>query len=119
MNNRIIIAATLGMLLISFIFLSAFETKQADINKQNIWFVYFTDPKNDSLDFSIENHSQNEFFHWQIMADKKLVVENDASVLPGETKTITIPKDNIDLSKRKLSIIVIAGDNKKEIYKNF
>ena len=119
MSNKIIIITILGMILISFVFLSATEMKQANINNQNIWTLYFSEPKNESLDFTIENHSQNKVFHWQILLDKTMVTEGDSAILLGDIKTITVPKDNIDLSDKKITISVTdSNNNKKEIYKN-
>lgn len=108
------------MLLASFVFLSLVEKQQSNINSKNAWALYFSAPKNDSLDFTIENHSQNKVFHWQILLDKIVVTEGDSSVSLGDTKTIAVPKDNIDLSDKKITISVIdANNNKKEVYKNF
>ena len=119
MNNRIIIITILGMLLTSFVFLSVVEKKQSNINNKNIWVLYFPDPKNDSLDFTIENHSQNKVFHWQILLDETMVTEGDSAISLGDTKTIAVPTDNIDLSNKKITISVTdTNNNKKEIYKN-
>jgi hypothetical protein len=120
MHKRIIPLAILGMLLVSFVFLSILEKKQSDINSKNIWTLYFPDPKNNSLDFSIENHSPDKTFHWQILLDKTVVTEGDSTVSLGDIKTIPVPTDNIDLSNRKITISVADNNNnKKEIYKNF
>ncbi len=110
----------MGMLLASFIFLSAFETIQGDMSNKNIWMLYFSSPKDNSLDFIIENNSQNKIFHWQILLDKIVVTEGDSSVSLGDKKTITVPNDDIDLSNRKITIVVSdVNNNKKEIYKHF
>ena len=120
MSNRIIILTTVAFLFISFVFLSIVEMKQSDINSKNIWTLYFSNPKSSSLDFTIENHSQNKVFHWQILLDKILVIEGDSAVSLNDTKTITVPKDNLDLSNKKITISVTDGNNnKKEVYKNF
>jgi len=120
MNNKIIPITILGMLLISFVFLSIVEIKQADINSKNIWVLYFSDPQSGSLDFSIENHSQNKIFHWQILLDKIIVTEGDSVIMLGDTKTITVPTSNTDLSNKKITISVTdSNSNKKEVYKNF
>lgn len=120
MNNKTIIFGIILFLLLSFVFLSVVEIKQSDINSKNIWTLYFSNPKSSSLDFAIENHSQNKVFHWQILLDKILVIEGDSTVLLNDTKTITVPKDNLDLSNKKITISVTDNNsNKKEIYKNF
>jgi hypothetical protein len=120
MNNKTIIFGTIIFLLSSFVFLSAIEIRQSNINNKNIWMLYFSDPKSGSLDFSLENHSQNKLFHWQILLDKIVVTEGDSTVALGDIKTISVPKDNIDLSNKKITISVTdVNNNKKEIYKNF
>ena len=119
MNNKTIIFGTIIFLLLSFVFLSVIEIKQSNINAKNIWTLYFSEPKNESLDFTIENHSQNKVFHWQILLDKIVVTEGDSTVALGDIKTIPIPKDDIDLSNKKITISVTdINNNKKEIYKN-
>ena len=119
MSNRIIIITILGMILASFVFLSVVEIKQSNINNKNIWTLYFSDPKDGSLDFTIENHSRNKVFHWQILLDKTMVTEGDSTVSLGDTKTIPVPTDDVDLSNKKITISVIDNNsNKKEIYKN-
>lgn len=110
----------MGMLLASFVFLSIIEVKQADIDNKNIWMLYFSNPKDESLDFIVENHSRNKIFHWQILLDKIVVTEGDSAVSSGDKKTITVPKDNIDLSNKKITITVSdINNNRKEVYKHF
>jgi hypothetical protein len=119
MSNKIIIFTTVAFLFVSFVFLSVVEMKKGDINSKNIWMLYFSDPKSSSLDFTIENHTQNKNFHWQILLDKTVTTEGDSTISLGNTKTIAVPKDNIDLSNKKITISVTdSNNNKKEIYKN-
>ncbi len=117
MSNKIIIYATLTFLLVSFVFLSAVEMKQADPNTKNIWMLYFIDPKSASLDFMIDNHSAQTDFHFEILADKTRVGEGDISIPNGATKTVPITIS--DSANKKIVIDVTAGNAKKEIYKNF
>lgn len=117
MNNKFIILATTFFLLSSFIFLSVVERKEADINAKNVWLLYFENPKSNSLNFTIENHSTETNFHWQILSDKSPANQGDVDIKPGETKTI--PVLQADVANKKITIVVTAGNNKKEIYKNF
>ncbi|MDD5396792.1 MAG: hypothetical protein PHW24_01895 [Candidatus Moranbacteria bacterium] len=115
-NSKIIITAFSFFVLISFVFLSLVEKKQADINTKNVWMTYFKNPKDASLDFAIENHSKNNNFHWQILSDKTLVNQGDVTVKLGETKTL--PVSLSDTQNKKITISVTSSDNnKKEIYK--
>ena len=118
-NEKLIIFSTIIFLLASFVFLSIVESKNTNLDNSKTWMLYFADPKNDSLDFMIENHSKNSDFRYEILIDKKVVIDSNLSVPLGETKTVPIPKDTVDLSGRKITIKVTAGDQKKEIYKNF
>jgi len=117
MNNRIIILTTIVFFLISGIFLSAVERKQADLNSKNIWMLYFADPKSDSLDFTLENHSKSLNFHWTVLSDKTTLREGDITISNGQTKTI--PLSIADTQNKKITVSVTdANNNKKEIYKN-
>jgi hypothetical protein len=116
MNSKTIIVAILGMLFVSFVVLSAFEWRQADINSKNIWFIYFIDPTSDLLDFAIENHSGSQNFHWQVLSDKTVITESDVIISKGETKTIPVSIDNS--TDKKITVLVTADDKKKDIYKN-
>ncbi|EKE12061.1 MAG: hypothetical protein ACD_14C00031G0002 [uncultured bacterium] len=117
MSNKIIIASTCFFLLVSFVFLSWSERKQADINTKNIWMTYFENPRDNSLDFKIENHSTVTNFHWQILADKNIIKEENVAIALDETKTI--PVSLSDINGKKIIIVVTAGTDRKEIYKTF
>jgi hypothetical protein len=93
------------------------EMKQVDLSTKNIWTLYFSDPKTDSLDFTIDNHSNRENFHFEILAGKTKVYDGDVTVSNGATKII--PVSISDITNKKIIISVTIGDNKKEIYKNF
>lgn len=116
MNSKLIITLTLVMLFASFVFLAAVERKNSDINNHNVWMLYFTDPKSDSLDFAVENHSETSAFHWEIFSDKKKLTEGDISAEKGEIKKIPVSSENT--KDKKITITVTNGENKKEIYKN-
>ncbi|HPN54453.1 MAG TPA: hypothetical protein PLB52_00810 [Candidatus Moranbacteria bacterium] len=117
-TDKLIIFSTIFFLFLSFVFLTIVESRNTNLDNSNVWMLYFTDPKSDSLDFAVENHSKNSDFRYEILIDKKVVIESNLSVPSGETKTVPVPKDTVDFSDRKITITVTAGDNKKEIYKN-
>lgn len=104
------------MLLFSAIWLSYVSKKQMDPNYQKNWWVLsFDNPKDNSLSFTIENHSNNNNFHWQILSEKTVVNQGDVTIKLGESKTIpaTLP----DTAGKKTTVVVTAGEEKKEIYK--
>ncbi|EKD46407.1 MAG: hypothetical protein ACD_67C00245G0002 [uncultured bacterium] len=115
MNNRIIIFSTIGLLFASFVFLSFIEQKKQDVNSQDWWVLYFENPKNNSLDFTIENHSDNENFHWEIFTDKTKAKEGNLVIKKGEQKTI--PVSATSMENKRITTVVTSADNKKEIYK--
>lgn len=119
MSNKIIIFATLIFAFTSFTYLTIQENKQANLDSKNVWMVYFANPKDNSLDFTIENHTKNENFHWQILSGSDVSKEGDANISTGQTKSIpvTIPTDAI--FGKKITISVTNNNAKKEIYKIF
>lgn len=95
-------------------FLSWSERKQADINSKNIWMIYFQNPKSDSLNFIIENHSDKKDFEYTIFEDKNALRQEKLSVQKGEAKLIQIS----ERQSGKFTVQVRNNGNKKEIYKN-
>lgn len=116
MNNKKIFAFLIIFLIASFFYLAYIEQKQQDLDYQkNWWTLYFEDPKIDNLNFVIENHSDNDNFHWEVFKDKEKIEENDIGISKGR-------KASVDLSaiisdKGKMAIIVSGNNEKKEIYK--
>lgn len=119
-SNKSIIISLIIFLLLSFGFLAYTETKQQSPDSQNWWTVYFEDPKNESLNFIIENNSDQTVFHYETLAQKSTTSSTDIEIKKGEKKNIEIIKPDIESSgNMKFSIIVSTGNDKKEIYKNF
>lgn len=79
------------------------------------WAIYFEDPKSDSLNFTIENHSARNNFHWEILDDNQKVREGDVEIETGGSKKIS---PDIQNPAGKNSVVVSSGSDKKEIYKN-
>lgn len=118
MQNKSIVLVIIIFLVLSFSFLAFEEKKDSNIDSQNLWFLYFKNPKDKTLDFTIENHSENTAFHWEIIMNKTKIKEADTTIKKGQSETI--PVSAIDISEKKILIIVTDSENKqKEIYKNF
>lgn len=81
---------------------------------KNWWTISFESPTGKNLDFMIENHSDSTDFHWAVLGVQKLQ-EGDEKIAKGETKHIPIGDD---FDAEKITIEVILGDEKKDIYKN-
>ena len=120
MTNKTIVTTTILFLFISFIFLSVVEKRSSDINSQNIWMLYFDDPRSNSLDFKIENHSTSNSFHWKVISNKNTIKEGDENIPLGETKNIPIALEAAEANEGKITISVSdTNKNIKEIYKDF
>jgi hypothetical protein len=118
MKEKKIILILVLFLLASFSYLAFVETRQADLNYQkNWWVVYFENPRNESLNFTIENHSDQNKFHWEVLQDKTKLSEGEAQISKGEKNTI--PVDLKDVIGKKITISISDSKEKKEIYKQF
>jgi hypothetical protein len=84
--------------------------------QKNWWAIYFEDPKSDNSSFVIENHGDRTSFHYNILDGNNKIGEKDISIEKGETKHVKI--ENINLINKKITVQVISGDEKKEVYKN-
>ncbi len=103
-------------MLISFFYLTLIEKNQRDLDlNKNWWAVYFEDAKSNSLDFTIENHSNESFFKWEIYLEKSKTYEGSSELLKGEKKTIPISTSN--LSEKKVTVKVFTTEKTQEIYK--
>jgi hypothetical protein len=100
----------------SFLLYTAKNFNNPDYNK-NWWAVYFENPKTSDLNFVIENHSYQNTFHYVVLAGSDKIDEKDVSLMKGETKNIK-PKNINPQENRRVTIQVISGEIKKEIYKN-
>jgi hypothetical protein len=120
MSSKIIIIATVILLIVSFSVLFIVETKNHDYDYKKSWsVVYFENPRDDSLDFAIENHEGEKMeYDYEILIDGKKVFGNKVEIEKGAQQKIVpvldLDKDNgVDVS-----IEVNADDLKYRIYKN-
>ncbi|MDP2837837.1 MAG: hypothetical protein Q8O53_00975 [Candidatus Moranbacteria bacterium] len=80
------------------------------------WTLSFATPEHqESLDFTIENYSNATTFHYEVVAEKKVLASETINLIRGEKKTIA-PTIVLN-SEIRTSIIVTAGTEKKEIYR--
>jgi len=83
---------------------------------QNWWAIYFSNAKDQSVSFTIENHTDQTNFHWQVLKDNNKINEGDIQVSRDKTKDVII--NNTELEQGKIIIQVSSGEEKREIYKN-
>ena len=103
-------------MLSSFFSLALIEKKQHDLDyNKNWWSAYFKNPKNNSFNFFIENHSGNKNFHWEVFIEKNKIYESDVVLSKGENKEF--PVSASELENKKITIRISNGNEVKEIYK--
>lgn len=117
MQQRNIILFITILLIASSVLLFAVSEKNMDPNyKKNWWVVYFENPADNSLNFTIENHSDKNNFHWEISVDNQKINEGNIDIQKGSAWTSDVQAS--DYAGKKVIIRASDGENKKEIYKN-
>lgn len=111
-SQKIIIVSLVAFLLASFIFLAYIERQQHQLSSG--WSLYFENPKDTSLDFTIENYTSDSKFEWRLSVDGDLI-KSEKIIIKNKEKEI-IKVDNNNLSG-KVEIEVEQKNNKKGIYK--
>lgn len=116
MRNNKLVLIIIGIIFVSFSYLAYVEKGQADLNFQKNWYsVYFAEPKGENLSFTIENYSDKNNFHWEILKDKEKIQEENITISKGNLITIdSISSNNM---RGKITITVFDGTDKQEIYK--
>lgn len=120
MSSKIIIISTIILLIASFSVLFVIESKNHDYDYKKSWsVVYFENPRDDSLDFAIENHlGEKTQYEYKILSDNKKIAEDKIEIEAGSKQKI-IPILNSDEKKSaRITIEVSADDLKYKIYKN-
>ncbi len=111
MNQKIILTFLIIFLIASFSWLAFAERKQQEIDGQ--WFLYFQNPTNKSLDFVVENYTDDPEFSWKLLDDNnKEITNGKVKVLKNNKKTVilTEPSDGT-------TIKVSHRNEHKSIYK--
>lgn len=114
-KNLIILFCFLFTVSATFLFWQ--NKRELDPNFEKSWWTLsFTQPENqNSLAFTIANHSPNTSFHYQISANKTILSTSTIEVRTGTSEIIT-PSIVPDRSSRT-SIIVTTDTGEQEIYK--
>lgn len=114
MNQRNIIISLIVLLITSFSFLAYTENNQHTMNDK--WFIYFENPQDNSLNFIIENTSDENSFLWSVSADSKELKNGEIEVLKNTYKTVRIERIP---SGNNFTVQITQNEESKEIYKNF
>lgn len=120
MSQKKIIIAFILLFIASSFWLFYQSEKQSDPNSGKTWWsLYYKTPIDNSLNFSIENHSDKTNFHWELLDGVSKIQEDDTIIPKGETGNVMFQDLNLDSFKdKKISIKVSADGEVKEIYKN-
>jgi hypothetical protein len=121
MNSKTIIIATILLMLIGFSFLFIVEAKNHNPDFNKSWSVaYFNNPRDNSLDFSIENHQgKTGTYEYEIFSGDNKDLTDSVEIRAGEKQKITpvLDADNLTSASR-ITILVSLEDMVFKIYKN-
>jgi hypothetical protein len=120
MSSKIVIIATVILLIASFSVLFVIEAKNHSYDYNKSWSVaYFENPRDNSLDFAVENHegAKAEYGYKVYINDDK-VIDDKVEIDAGATQKISpvIPSER--LMGNKVLIDVSYKDTEYKIYKN-
>ncbi|MDO8529378.1 MAG: hypothetical protein Q7S18_01790 [bacterium] len=116
MSSKIIIIFLIVFLIASFGFLAYTESNQQNPQNQNWWVVYFQNPKDESMNFTIKNNSDQKNFHWEVLKDKNKIQKGDVEIEKGNKEIVEI---NLDKPENKITVKITSENESKEIYKVF
>ncbi len=119
MSSKIIIIATIVLLVVSFATLFAIEAKNHSLDYKKSWsVVYFENPRDESLDFVIENHEGTEIeYNYKIIVGDEKVIDNKMKIDAGAKQKIS-PALGKNLNGKRVAIIVSRKDTEYKIYKD-
>jgi hypothetical protein len=120
MSSKIIIIATIILLIVSFSILFVIEAKNHDYDYRKSWsVVYFENPRDDSLDFVIENHQgEKADYGYKILIGNDKVIDDNIEIEATAKQKISPVLSGEKLNDSKIMIVVGFKDTEYKIYKN-
>lgn len=117
MQQKTLISISLLLFALGAVFLFWQNERELDPDQgKNWWVIAFALPKESSdLSFTIENHSDQASFRYEIAADKAVLLQETLSVNRGETLTVTPPLTA--QTDTRTTITVNSGNDTKKIYR--
>lgn len=111
----------ISFILVLFVLSSVFLFWKSDQglnpdHQKDWWAVSFENAQSADLSFTVENHSANNNFSWEIISGKDILQKGDAVVARGKKMNITVDLSNL---KNKIIVRISDGKESQEIYKNF
>jgi len=119
MSSKIIIIATIVLLIVSFSILFVVEAKNHNLDYKKSWsVVYFENPRDNSLDFVVENHQgEGALYKYKIFVNDEKMIEKDVNIDAGEKQKIS-PVIGENSGSGKITVEVGYKDVEYKIYKN-
>lgn len=114
-QNKKIIIFIIILLFVSSVSLFFFEGYYKNTTGGDWWAVYFNDPKSKDLNFTIENRGASDDFVWELWLGDKKVQEGKERIAEKDKKSVETTQGTY---KGKISVKVLSGGEKREIYKN-
>jgi len=120
MSSKIIIIAAITLLTVSFSILFVIETKNHNYDYGKTWsVVYFENPSDNSLDFTIENHlGEKAEYKYEVLAGDKKVIDKKVEIEAGAKQKIS-PVIESAVDDERITINVRFKDTGYKIYKNY
>ena len=120
MSSKIIIIAVAVLLIVSFSVLFVIEAKNHNYDYNKAWSVtYFENPRDNSLDFAIENHEGVAAeYGYKIFVGEDKVIDEKVEINAGAKQQISpvIPSERLSGNKVLLDVSYKGTDYK--IYKS-
>lgn len=120
MSSKIIIIAAVILLIAGFATLFAVEAKNHSYDYKKSWsVVYFENPRDESLDFAVENHEGADAkYGYQIFAGDNKVIDNSVDIKAGAKQKISPVLDGEKIKGTRVMIDVKYKDTDYKIYKD-
>ena len=120
MSSKIIIIAAIVLIIASFSTLFVIEVKNHNYDYNKAWsVVYFENPRDNSLDFAIENHEGvNSEYVYKIFINNDKVIDEKVEINAGAKQKISpvIPSEKLKGNKILIDVNHKGPDYK--IYKS-
>ncbi len=119
-QQKIIIAFIVFLFIASSLYLFYANEREMnyDFNK-NWWLAYFNEPRDQSVNFILENHSDSSVFDYEIMIGKNKIYEEKIFLEKGSFLKIDLDKKIKNAENEKITIRISDKKTIQEIYKNF
>ena len=120
MSSKIIIIAVVILLIVSFSVLFVIEAKNHNFDYKKAWSVaYFENPRDDSLDFAIENHEGSDAkYQYKVSINDDNVIDSEVDIKAGAKQQISPVLDSEKIKGSRVMVVVRYNDIDYKIYKD-